>query len=66
MTEIIQGLRPIIKKQYLIMMKSFNTTNGRIIQIKWQFIEWGTIITHYKSVRRLVCTLYKELNTEYQ
>lgn len=58
---IIEGLRPIIKKQYLIMMKIFCTTNDRIIQIKCQFIEWRKIITNYKSDRRLVCTLYKEL-----
>lgn len=43
------------------MIKSFSTTNDRIFQIKWQLIEWRKIITNYKSDRRLVCTLYKEL-----
>lgn len=37
------------------------STNNEEVQIKWQLIEWGKIITNYKSVRMLVCTLYKEL-----
>jgi hypothetical protein len=56
---IVQALRSIINKWYLMKLKIFCRSKDTIIQTKWQATEWKKIVISHTSDRGLISKMYE-------